>query len=330
MNTRQLECFLAVVEHSSIKEAAVSMGMTKPALSKCLAGIAREVGVPLFKRGRHLVLTPAGQYYAEAAYEIMEVKRRTYEMIQSSCSPAAERYSIGVSPHIGSDLFSYVYSQYHEKCPYVQMDAYEGAFKDNIRLLLHGKRDMVIGIESPEPIEQNKLIFYPAIRSEWLVAIAENNPLAQDGALNAKAGCPKLPLIQLQDVPFIGMTQNTFSHDLQLSLARQAGFTPLTVYETSNVYLSRDMTRILSGYTFLPADRCVAGCGLRYFSSDPPCYTAPGFYLRKNLEITDSFAYFLYLLTAKLLENEPLYPDVTCLSPFLTGLLNRFGGSAYV
>lgn len=50
MNVKQLNHFLAVLEHGSILKASLRLNLSQPALSKSIAGLEGYYGVPLFKR----------------------------------------------------------------------------------------------------------------------------------------------------------------------------------------------------------------------------------------------------------------------------------------
>lgn len=329
MNTKSLECFAAVVESGSLKAAAQEMGMTEAAVSKCLASLADGVGTPLFRRGRKLYLTEAGQRYAETARQILEIKRNTYNLIFSSGTEESERYAIGVSPHMGANIFQSVYDRFHAERPQIKIDAHEGHFKDNMRLLEKGQIDLVLGLEDASFTRTGRITFWPVVHGEWLLGVVESHPIAKEGAVSGVGVMPKKSLAAFQDIPFIGMSERTYSQTLQLELAQQAGFVPLTVYNTSNVNLSRNMARILGGYCFLPRDSCISGAGLRYYSSVPACNITSGFYFRDGLALSESLSCFLALSAQQMLCSDFLGPE-DCASPELREIIQRFGGMNHV
>ncbi|HWO19055.1 MAG TPA: hydrogen peroxide-inducible genes activator [Kofleriaceae bacterium] len=60
--TRQLESLVAVADHGSFRRAAVSLGISQPALSAQVAAAEDLLGVQVFERDRRSVLvTPAGE-----------------------------------------------------------------------------------------------------------------------------------------------------------------------------------------------------------------------------------------------------------------------------
>lgn len=68
MERRQLEYFLAVVEHGGFSKAARALHVAQPSLSHTIAGLEAEVGGLLFHRLPHgVVLTAAGEALVEPA-----------------------------------------------------------------------------------------------------------------------------------------------------------------------------------------------------------------------------------------------------------------------
>lgn len=61
MNIRDVECFLAILEHGSLQRAAAFLGVSQPALTKCVHRLEAALNAELFAR------TPAGMAPTEAA-----------------------------------------------------------------------------------------------------------------------------------------------------------------------------------------------------------------------------------------------------------------------
>jgi DNA-binding transcriptional LysR family regulator len=62
VDARQLEYFLAVVDHGGVNRAAAALYLAQPSLSQSIRALERDLGHQLFHRvGRRLVLTDAGQ-----------------------------------------------------------------------------------------------------------------------------------------------------------------------------------------------------------------------------------------------------------------------------
>ena len=72
MDARQLEYFLAVVDHDGFGRAAQALHLAQPSLSQAIAGLERELGVQLFHRiGRGVVISNAGTELIEPARQVL-------------------------------------------------------------------------------------------------------------------------------------------------------------------------------------------------------------------------------------------------------------------
>ncbi|MCU1485876.1 MAG: transcriptional regulator [Actinomycetia bacterium] len=72
MDLRQLNAFLAVVEHGTMTAAAPATFVSQPALSQTLRSLEAELGTALFHRiGRGLVLTAAGEALVGPAQQVL-------------------------------------------------------------------------------------------------------------------------------------------------------------------------------------------------------------------------------------------------------------------
>lgn len=70
MDARQLEYFIAIVEHGGFSKAAAALLVAQPSLSQAMANLEADLGVALFHRvGRGVVLSEAGA-------ELLEPSRR--------------------------------------------------------------------------------------------------------------------------------------------------------------------------------------------------------------------------------------------------------------
>lgn len=81
MDIRVLTYFIAIVQTGSISNAAQSLHITQPTLSRQIKELEQELDTILFYRGsREIQLTEAGQYLYNRALEITSLvkKNRRY------------------------------------------------------------------------------------------------------------------------------------------------------------------------------------------------------------------------------------------------------------
>ncbi|RAP59371.1 LysR family transcriptional regulator [Oleiagrimonas sp. MCCC 1A03011] len=102
---RQLQAFVAVATHGSVRRAAETLHLTQPALSMALAELERQLGTPLFDRERgRLHLSAQGRELLPMAQEILQ----RMQALQQRAGTAADRLSgelrLGASNTVGNYL----------------------------------------------------------------------------------------------------------------------------------------------------------------------------------------------------------------------------------
>lgn len=99
-STRALACFHAVASSGSVTRASEQLNMTQGAVSRQLASLEEQLGVPLFVRQRQrLQLTVAGREYAQQVGDILERLGRATEELKSA---GKRSLRVGVEPALAS------------------------------------------------------------------------------------------------------------------------------------------------------------------------------------------------------------------------------------
>src|ERR1700754_2121244 len=85
MTLAQLQSFVLVARHGSVKAAAAELEVTEPAVSVAVAALRRELGDELFVRnGRGIALTPGGRRLAALASEILGLAEQARRSVAES------------------------------------------------------------------------------------------------------------------------------------------------------------------------------------------------------------------------------------------------------
>src|SRR3954447_8348263 len=105
MTLAQLQSFVLVARHGSVKAAAAELEVTEPAGSVAVAALRRELGDELFVRnGRGIALTPGGRRLAALATEILGLAEQARRSVAES-GGETRRLSVLATPlvaeHIG-------------------------------------------------------------------------------------------------------------------------------------------------------------------------------------------------------------------------------------
>jgi DNA-binding transcriptional LysR family regulator len=106
MDTRQLECFVAVAEELHLGRAAARLHMTQPPLTRRITRLEKDIGVLLFKRSRRgMELTEPGRILLTRAYQILSLTEHAVERAQRGAAGQVGNLVVGYS---GSTIFDAV------------------------------------------------------------------------------------------------------------------------------------------------------------------------------------------------------------------------------
>ena len=129
MDTQNLHAFVKVAECRSFSEAAESLYITQPAVSKRIATLESQLDSKLFDRiGRTVQLTEAGAALLPQAEHILQAVRDAKRSIDDLQGEIAGNLSIGISHHIGLHRLPPVLKAFTERYPKVHFDI---AFMDS-------------------------------------------------------------------------------------------------------------------------------------------------------------------------------------------------------
>lgn len=96
MNLRHLFYFLSVAQYQNITKAAEALHISQPALSKQIALLEQQIGVPLFLRqGRSLSLTEAGRVLAVEGRKFLDYEQALLRKVQDAAQKAVQTINLG-------------------------------------------------------------------------------------------------------------------------------------------------------------------------------------------------------------------------------------------
>jgi DNA-binding transcriptional LysR family regulator len=202
MAADNLKLFRDIAQTRSFSRAAALNGISQSAASQQVQEIERALGVKLLDRSRRpLVVTPAGQLYADYCRDLLrrrqeleDALKRLREQVEGVIR-VASIYSVGLSELIALERrFSQAHPQAEVAIRYLQPARVYAA-------VLEDRAD--IGLVSyPEPSREITVI--PWRREEMVVAAAPEHALARRAA--ARQG--PLPVEELRGVDFVGFDED--------------------------------------------------------------------------------------------------------------------------
>jgi DNA-binding transcriptional LysR family regulator len=198
MDLQRLRLFLAVVESGSISAAARAVHLTQPAVTRNIQLLEESLGVALFdRRGRRVVLTPAGRALVPRARGLLEqVERAALEV-----GRVAERrlfdLRLGSVDSIVSHLFARVVVPLREAFPALAIKLTTGRTAELLARLERGELDLAVVAWSGEPPGARATRVGPYAfgyygRADLFADLAE---------VTDESGLGAYPLIEIQALP---------------------------------------------------------------------------------------------------------------------------------
>ncbi|MCU7934503.1 MAG: LysR family transcriptional regulator [Candidatus Thiodiazotropha sp. (ex Dulcina madagascariensis)] len=177
MELAALRAFVQVAREGSFSQAAESLYLTQPAISKRVAGLENELAVRLFDRvGRQVLLTEAGrQLLPRAAHIIHELTDIRRELSNLS-GRIAGRLAMGTSHHIGLHRLPAILRSFTDRYPEVELDIRFMESEKACQSVEHGELELAVvtlPLEPAEPLHTDVVWMDPLT-----VVVGLDHPLA--------------------------------------------------------------------------------------------------------------------------------------------------------
>lgn len=137
MNFKDLEYILAISREKSITKAAKSLGLSQPAVSRCLSGLEKELGIPLFEKGAgECFPTAAGQLFLSFADDVQNRTREFERDLRELLQYKQGHLRVGITPARSRGLTPEVFPEFRKNFPDIKIELFE----DNVENLEHSLR----------------------------------------------------------------------------------------------------------------------------------------------------------------------------------------------
>ena len=193
---RDLRYFVAVAEELHFTRAAERLFISQPALSKQIRMLERQLGAPLFFRGRDGVqLTPVGQALLPYAREVLAAWDRGWAAAEQAKSRQAATLVAGMSTSPGrGGLMAAIRSRFTALQPGATVELRQASWGDPTAGLADGVVDVAfVWLPLPDPERYQWVVVAEEPR---VVAMADGHPLA--GRSTVEVG-------DLLDEPFLAL-----------------------------------------------------------------------------------------------------------------------------
>jgi DNA-binding transcriptional LysR family regulator len=185
MTLAQLQSFVLVARHGSLKAAAAELEVTEPAVSVAVAALRRELGDELYVRsGRGIALTPGGRRLAALASEILGLAEQARRSVAASADEG-RRIQVAATSLVAEHISPLIerFAALHEGLE-IAVESVPGAkFAD---LLEHRRADIALG-PHPGPERAATIASAPFLRCRLIIVVAPGHPRAGRRAIDPSA-----------------------------------------------------------------------------------------------------------------------------------------------
>ena len=178
------------MRHGSFSKAAQSLYLTQPAVSRQVAKLEREVGVPLLERtpsGPRL--TDAGRVAVDRAEAIAGHLAAAEAELEAIATLSAGRLRLSAFPTVASTLGLEAIRTFRKRYPDVELSFLEAGTRAGLQRLRAGDVDLALAFRErgrPAPADWDGLHADHLLVDPLYVALAKDHPLAKKEAIRLR------------------------------------------------------------------------------------------------------------------------------------------------
>jgi DNA-binding transcriptional LysR family regulator len=212
MTLAQLQSFVLVARHGSVKAAAAELEVTEPAVSVAVSALKKELGDDLFVRsGRGIALTPGGRRLAALATEILGLAEQARRSVAEN-SGAPRRLSVLATPLVAEHIGPLIelFTARDDDVEIAVSTAPAAGFSEALE---HRRADIALG---PAPSAAATIAAAPFLRCRMILVAAPSHPLAGARAVAPASLADERWLVGQPELDPLEGTGSFFArHDLQ-------------------------------------------------------------------------------------------------------------------
>lgn len=241
MDLIQLQYFISVARLEHFTRAAEELYVAQSSVSRAIARLEEELGVPLFdKKGRQVHLNRFGQAFlqkVERAFKELEEGRRELEDMSR---PEQGQVVLAILPSIASQILPKLLIDFREKYPEISFRFHQDSAAQMLDKMEQGDIDLCITMVDKK---RSSLKWVELMTEEMFLGVPPVHRLAQR---------TKVLLNEVAEEPFICLKRGHGVRDIGDNLCRQAGFEPKIVFEGEEIGTVRSLVAAGLGVAFFP------------------------------------------------------------------------------
>jgi DNA-binding transcriptional LysR family regulator len=247
----QVEGFVEIARHGTMRRAAQAISVSQPALTARLQSLEGELGSALFRRTRTgMQLTAAGRAFLPHAERALDAIRTGSALIRELEQGVVGELSLAVAPAVSAYVLPDLLARFTATHPNVRLLVKTGHSEEIIELVVHGEVDLGIVRQLRDP----RVLSRPLYEDELVLVVPPGHPFAETG---------RADVADMRHVQLILFDRTSSYYDLTNALFRSAGVSARGVTELDNIEAAKRMVERGLGVALLPgtavADSLAAG-----------------------------------------------------------------------
>ena len=202
MELYQLAYFLAAAQTENFREAADLCHVAESAVSRQIASLERELGIPLFeRRKRRVALTPVGREFGQYARRALGELQDGQQAIQLMKSGHAGTIAVGCVESLAASFLPPLFAGFHRQYPRVRMKIRVSHADDVVTRVERG--DVDLGLVLDPAMDSQILIVKELFREPLKVLVPSDHRWAHKKGVTV-AEVAEEPLVLLDQASRLG------------------------------------------------------------------------------------------------------------------------------
>lgn len=245
MRLEQISYFLQVAETQSMTGAAKELYISQPALSKQIALLEREVGVPLFERkARGVILTSAGRQFEKDLKNILKELENAKKNAALAGKARKQLLNVGCFDGVYTDDFlPQLFEYFQRKAPELKLVLHRMSFSEGTQALKGNKIDLWLTLQLGWERAGNFCEMQLIRRKAALIFPSESRWGRQE----------QLSFDDFQGGTFVtvGRERGQGVYYSSLRKIRELGIVPGEVEEADNIFTALSYVKLRNGFMVL-------------------------------------------------------------------------------
>lgn len=228
VSLRQLRVFLAVAEHRSFSRAGDVIGLTQPAVSRCIRELENEIGIKLLDRTtREVLLTAEGTGLVGEVGRLLDELETTLQAARNVGEQRRGRVRVASSPTISANLMPACVARSLKRYPQISLVLHDQVQRLTIQSVLTGEVDFGVIVD---PQSADELHTETIMEDPFCLILPQTHPLARKVSVHwAELDRQKLVLLDYASGSRPLIDQELARHGVSYTVVQELGH-PTTVF----------------------------------------------------------------------------------------------------